>query len=67
MPRKREAGIGLIEVVVASHLHRAVAGVGHFQRHRRLAGIEGDIALCGNDFSGYHDAVPLIRQTFTPL
>src|SRR5688500_2814949 len=38
-------GVRLDEVVVAAHLHRAVAEVRDFDRHRLAAGVQFDLAL----------------------
>src|SRR5690606_5383977 len=53
-----ERGVGLVEVIVRADLDRPVAGIGHFEGDGRLAGIELDLAVPGDDFAGYHGNSP---------
>ena len=50
--RQRRVGFG--EMVVAADLDRPVAGVGDGQRGARQAGVELDVAVSGEDFTGDH-------------
>src|SRR5258708_33589039 len=51
--------IGLEEMVVRADLNRPVPPIGDRQRHRLAAGIELDLALLDEHFTGDHAAVPL--------
>ncbi|QTK80696.1 hypothetical protein AT6N2_C3211 [Agrobacterium tumefaciens] len=59
---EEETRIGLEKMVVAAHLHRPVARIGDFDGHGRLAGIEFDAALCGNDFAWVHSSISTLRS-----
>src|SRR5258707_1629026 len=51
--------IGLEEMIVRADLNRPVPGIGDRQRHRLAAGIELDLALLDEHFTGNHAADPL--------
>jgi hypothetical protein len=53
-----ESCIGFGKVIVASDLHRPVAGIGHLERDCRRAGIQFDVAARGNDFAWDHGRSP---------
>src|SRR6266851_5599334 len=49
-----ERSIGLVEMIVGADLYRAVAGIGDGQDHRRSAGVDLDLACCGEEFTWNH-------------
>src|SRR5258708_29163221 len=49
-----ERSIGLVEMIVRADLYRTVAGIGDSQDHRRSAGVDLDLARCGEELSGDH-------------
>ena len=56
-----EGAVGLVEVIVRADLDRPVAGVGDFDEDGLGAGIQLDLAVGGEDFSGDHCLVSLCR------
>src|SRR5215470_3477084 len=46
-----QRGVGLEEVVVRTHLDRAVAGIGDAEGRARAAGVELDLARLGDDLT----------------
>src|SRR5690349_11468379 len=48
-PIKGECRVGFVEMVMRTHLDRAVAGIGDRQGYRRSAGIDRDVARRGEE------------------
>ena len=51
---ERESAVRFGEVIVRAHLDRPVARVGDFERDRRAARVELELAFAGNDLAGDH-------------
>src|ERR1700690_2548152 len=49
-----QRGVGLEEMVVGADLDRSIAGIGDRQGHRLAAGIELDLAVLDEEFTGDH-------------
>ncbi len=56
-----ERGVHFEEMIVAAHLHRAVAGVAHHHPRRGPAGVQFDVAVAENVFSRMHSQLLLNR------
>jgi hypothetical protein len=54
--------VGLIEMVVAADLDRAVAGVGDAERHGLALLVERDLALARDDLAGFHAGLRWVRS-----
>ena len=52
---KRQGWIGFIEMIMRADLDWAIAGIGDGQGRRRAAGIDLDLARCGEELSRDHD------------
>src|SRR5437879_4853104 len=53
-----ECLVGLVEVVMRTDLDRAIAGVGNRHGHCRAAGVDLDLASCGEELSRDHRGIP---------
>src|SRR5258707_1224384 len=50
----RPIRVGFEEMVMRADLDRAIAGIGDRQRHRLAAGVELDLAVLDEEFTGDH-------------
>src|SRR6266446_9836689 len=51
---KGERRVGLGKMIMRADLYRAIAGIGDGQGHRRAAGVDLDIAGCGEELTWDH-------------
>src|SRR5580692_1438587 len=59
--------VDLCKVVMAAHLHRAIAAIGHLERDGASADIENDVAIRSDDFAWNHDPHLMGWWTVTSL
>src|SRR5262249_41864376 len=61
-----EGRVRLVEMIVRADLDRPVAGIGDLDRHRRLAGVQRDLAGRRQDFARYHGPPQPVRPATRP-